>query len=200
MRAEGFFYNLDIPVLYGDLEIGKLQFLIKNKNKKHFSAVIFSQFFVIKALDPDWIRIRIRIDGHPKMLDPDPDPDEMNADPQPCLARAGFFPSRSELSIGNLEAFYYLVMSVIKVNSRCVKFWLQQVFDPELDLIKPDPQHWLLATYIIHFYGFYGALHGVFSKAVLRIRYVYPGSEFFIPNPGSKRFWIRIHIKDFNNF
>jgi hypothetical protein len=33
---------------------------------------------VIKALDPDWIRIGIQ----PKMLDPDPD--EMNADPQPC--------------------------------------------------------------------------------------------------------------------
>ncbi len=39
------------------------------------------QFLVIKALDPDWIRIRIDI--QPKMLDPDPD--EMNADPQPCL-------------------------------------------------------------------------------------------------------------------
>ncbi len=34
---------------------------------------------VIKALDPDWIRIRIGI--QPKMLDPDPD--EINADPQP---------------------------------------------------------------------------------------------------------------------
>ncbi len=34
---------------------------------------------VIKALDQDWIRIRIGI--QPKMLDPDPD--EMNADPQP---------------------------------------------------------------------------------------------------------------------
>ncbi len=33
---------------------------------------------VIKALDPDWIRIRIGV--QPKM----PDPDEMNADPQPC--------------------------------------------------------------------------------------------------------------------
>jgi hypothetical protein len=42
-----------------------------------FSAVIFFQFLVIKALDPDWIRIGIQ----PKMLDPDPD--EMNADPQP---------------------------------------------------------------------------------------------------------------------
>jgi hypothetical protein len=36
---------------------------------------------VIKALDPDWIRIRIGV--YPKMLDPDPD--EMNADPQPWL-------------------------------------------------------------------------------------------------------------------
>ncbi len=62
MRAEGFFCNLDI--LYGGLGISKLQFLI------------------IKALDPDWIRIGV----HPKMLDPDPE--EMNADPQPCLPEA----------------------------------------------------------------------------------------------------------------
>jgi hypothetical protein len=54
-----------------------LQFLIKNF---FLSAVIFFQFLVIKALDPDWIRIRIG--NQPKMLNPDPD--EMNADPQPC--------------------------------------------------------------------------------------------------------------------
>jgi hypothetical protein len=78
LRAESFFYNLDI--LYGGLGIGKLQFLIKKK--KTFTAVIFFQFLVIKALDPNWIRIRIGV--HPKMLDPDPDPDEMNTDPQPC--------------------------------------------------------------------------------------------------------------------
>jgi hypothetical protein len=36
---------------------------------------------VIKALDLDWIRIRIGI--QPLMLDPDPV--EMNADPQPCI-------------------------------------------------------------------------------------------------------------------
>jgi hypothetical protein len=35
------------------------------------------QILVVKALDPDWIPIRIGI--QPKMLDPD----EMNADPQP---------------------------------------------------------------------------------------------------------------------
>ncbi len=62
MRAERFVCSLD--VLYRGLKwISKLQFL------------------VIKALDQDWIRIRIGI--QPKMLDPDPD--EMNADPQPCL-------------------------------------------------------------------------------------------------------------------
>jgi hypothetical protein len=40
---------------------------------------------VIKALDPDWIQIRIGI--QPKMLDPDPD--EMNADLQPwfCVTK-----------------------------------------------------------------------------------------------------------------
>jgi hypothetical protein len=42
LRAEGFFYNLDI--LYGGLGIGKLQFLIK-KNKKNLSAVIFFLIF-----------------------------------------------------------------------------------------------------------------------------------------------------------
>ncbi len=42
---------------------------------------------VIKALDPYWIRIRIR--NEPKMLDPDPD--EMNANPQPWFrVRIGF--------------------------------------------------------------------------------------------------------------
>jgi hypothetical protein len=45
-----------------------------------FFTCYFFQFLLTKALDPDWIRIRIGI--QPKMLDPDPD--EMNADPQPC--------------------------------------------------------------------------------------------------------------------
>jgi len=53
--AGGFFCNLDI--LYGGLGIGKLQTLIKKKFT-FFSAVIFFQFLVIKALDPYWIRIR----------------------------------------------------------------------------------------------------------------------------------------------
>jgi hypothetical protein len=47
------------------------------------SAVIFFQFLVMESpgsglypdLDPDCIRIWIRIGGHPKMLDLDPDPD-----------------------------------------------------------------------------------------------------------------------------
>ncbi len=68
MRAEGFSYNLDI--LSGGLGIGKLQFLIKKYKK--ISAVIFFRFLVMKALDPDWIRIRIG--SHPKMLDPNPEP------------------------------------------------------------------------------------------------------------------------------
>ena len=79
MRTEGFFYNLDI--LYGGLGIGKLQFLIKKKLNKNFT-VIFFQFLVIKALDPDWIRIRIRIGIQHHTLDPDPG--KMNTDPQPC--------------------------------------------------------------------------------------------------------------------
>jgi hypothetical protein len=69
-----------LNALYGGLGIGKLQFLIPT-NVKFFSAVIFFQFLVIKALDSDWIQIRIGI--QPKMLDPNPD--EINADPQPWL-------------------------------------------------------------------------------------------------------------------
>ncbi len=56
----------------------KLQFLIK-KIFNFFQAVYFSQFFVIKALYPDWIRVWIGI--RPQMLDPDPD--QMNTDPKP---------------------------------------------------------------------------------------------------------------------
>jgi hypothetical protein len=57
LRAKGFICNLDL--LYGGLGIGKLQFLIKKKFN-FFSDVNFSQFLVIKALDPEWIRIRIK--------------------------------------------------------------------------------------------------------------------------------------------
>jgi hypothetical protein len=55
----------------GGLGIDKLQFSIKKKFNFFFSSIFF-QFLVIKALDPDWIRIRIRL--HPDPLDPDPDP------------------------------------------------------------------------------------------------------------------------------
>ena len=46
----------------------------KKKFNFFFSCFFFLQFLVIKALDPDWIRIRIRIGLHPDPLDPDPDP------------------------------------------------------------------------------------------------------------------------------
>jgi hypothetical protein len=66
-----------MDILYGGLWIGKLQFLIKKKFNFFFSCYFFLQFLVIKALDPDWIRIRIRIririGLHPDPLDPDPD-------------------------------------------------------------------------------------------------------------------------------
>jgi hypothetical protein len=66
LRAEGFFCNLDI--LYGGLGIGKLQFLIK-RNLTFFQLYFFLlQFLVIKALDPDWIRIRIGIQPVPRRL------------------------------------------------------------------------------------------------------------------------------------
>ncbi len=64
MRAEDFFYNLDI--LYGGLGIGKLQFLIKKKKK--ISVVIF--FLIFGHLSP----------GSVLDLDPDPDP-ELDPDP-----------------------------------------------------------------------------------------------------------------------
>ncbi len=51
--------QLGHTVLYGGLGIGKLQFLIKKKINFFFSCNFFS-ILVIKALDPDWIRIRIR--------------------------------------------------------------------------------------------------------------------------------------------
>jgi hypothetical protein len=58
LRAEDFFYNLDI--LYGGLGKGKLQFLIKKEEKK-FSVVIF--FSIFGHLSPG------------SVLDLDPDPD-----------------------------------------------------------------------------------------------------------------------------
>jgi hypothetical protein len=68
-----------LDILYGGQGIGKLQFLIKNKFNFFFSCNFFS-IFVIKALDPDWIRIRIGL--QPQPLDPDPDPEKMNTDPK----------------------------------------------------------------------------------------------------------------------
>ncbi len=50
LRAEGFFFNFYI--LYGGQGIAKLYFL-----SKFFLPAVH---FVIKTLDPDWIRIRIK--------------------------------------------------------------------------------------------------------------------------------------------
>ncbi len=56
LRAEGFFCNLD--VLYGGLGTGYLGFFLCRKF--FFPAVNFFNFLLIKTLDPDWIRIRIK--------------------------------------------------------------------------------------------------------------------------------------------
>jgi hypothetical protein len=65
LRAEGFFYSLD--VLFGGLEESKLQFLIKILEKIY--CKIFILFSFIKTLDLDQ-------DPHlHKMLDPNPHPD-----------------------------------------------------------------------------------------------------------------------------
>jgi hypothetical protein len=45
--------------------------------KKFFSCNFFLQFLVIKALDPDWIRIRIGLQAQP--LDPG---DSVSTDPK----------------------------------------------------------------------------------------------------------------------
>jgi hypothetical protein len=53
LRAEGLSCSLDIS---------KLQFLIKTRYEKKISAIFFFLIFLpLKPLDPDWIRIRIRI-------------------------------------------------------------------------------------------------------------------------------------------
>jgi hypothetical protein len=77
LRAEDFFYNLDI--LYGGLGIKKLQFLIKKKNKKIFSRNFFSIF---GHLSPE------------SVLDLDPDPD-LDLDPDP------FWPPTSSSGSGS---------------------------------------------------------------------------------------------------
>jgi hypothetical protein len=67
--AEGFSCSLDMS---------KLQFLIQ-KRKRNFCC-IFLLFLVIKTLDPDWIRIRIRIRIHLKCwIRPYSDPDEYHS-------------------------------------------------------------------------------------------------------------------------
>ncbi len=87
------------------------------------SAVIFFQFLVIKALDPNWIRIGsgpywIRIGIQPKMLDPDPD--EINADPQTCFLSQGLedFPplSLADFSAATVRK-YCLTLTFLGVSS-----------------------------------------------------------------------------------
>jgi hypothetical protein len=76
-----------------------------------FSAVIFFQFLVIKALDPDWIRIGIQ----PKILDPD----EMNADPQPCFAVPGEGGGSAVLrAAGHVTPLHALVLLLHQVISK----------------------------------------------------------------------------------
>jgi hypothetical protein len=80
LRAEGF--SCSLGVLYWDLEIRKLQFLIKKIKIKIASCKFFFNFR--SSSNPvSGSRIRIR-NPHPqleKMLDPDPH--QINADPQP---------------------------------------------------------------------------------------------------------------------
>ncbi len=61
LRAEGFSCSLD--VLYGSLEISKLQFLIKKKIQTNFqlSSIFLSSVFGHQTLNPDWIQIWIHL-------------------------------------------------------------------------------------------------------------------------------------------
>ena len=68
-----------------------------------FSAVIFFQFLVIKALDPDWIRIRIGLQPQPL----DPDPEKMKTDPKHCLKD----PCKFKHLLGNTR--------VIRLRNKC---------------------------------------------------------------------------------
>ncbi len=88
-------------LLHGGLGIGELQLLIKKKFN-FFSAVIFFQFLVIKALDPDWIRIRIGL--QPQTLDPDPDPEK-----EDCL----------EIKKDSREALYMTKKRRLRTRCRC---------------------------------------------------------------------------------
>ncbi len=118
MRAEGFFYNLDI--LYGGLGIDKLQFLIKKKYRKFFSAVIFFQFLVIKALDPDWIRIRIGLQPQT----PDPDPEKMNTDPQPWKQDIIFYRETYSSRIVCSKSVLWIQSNFFRIRSY-LEMWIQ---------------------------------------------------------------------------
>ncbi len=87
-------FSCSLDVLYGGLGVSTEIAIFIIKTSSYFSWIFF-HFLVIKALDPDWIWIRIgsgsgldldpdwiwnRIGIQPKMLDPDPD--LMNLDPK----------------------------------------------------------------------------------------------------------------------
>jgi hypothetical protein len=78
LRAEGFFYSLD--VLSGVLGKGKLWFLIQNKNKIFFRCKSFPIFGHQKPGSGSGLVFKIKI----LVLDPDPDPYQMNTDPKHC--------------------------------------------------------------------------------------------------------------------
>jgi hypothetical protein len=55
---------------------------------------------VIKALDPDWIRIRIGL--QPQTLDPDPE--KMNMDPKPCISD-----TEGKMYVENMSTYFATV-------------------------------------------------------------------------------------------
>ncbi len=75
---------LGCPLLRLRERYGKIAIFDIKKNN-FLPAAYFFTFLVIKTLDPDLgIRIRIRIDIQPKMVDPDLDPESMKPDPRNC--------------------------------------------------------------------------------------------------------------------
>ncbi len=121
LKDEDFTCSLD--VLYGGLGISELKFLIKNFN--FFSPVKVFQFFVIKPLNPDririricqicWIRIRIRI--------------ETNADPQHCQRQLASNGKTSIVYYQTLSFFAFRNFKKTKVRFFCV-FKFKIIIEP----------------------------------------------------------------------
>ncbi len=148
--AAGFFCNLDI--LYRGLGIGKLQFLIKIFF--FFFSCYFFQFLVIKALDPDWIRIRIRIDLQPLPLDPDPEKMNTGTDPKHWLYARFLIPY--------LPYPMDFLLEITKIWQESRNFWFADFF---LEILKIHSQVWIF----LWIFGCFESVSSMFCFELLLI-------------------------------